>query len=47
MPTSDMLPSKTLKNWGSSSMLVFLRNLPVLVILGSFFILNIKPCISF
>jgi len=45
-PTRLMLPSRTLNNWGSSSMLVFLMNLPTLVIRGSSLILKTGPSIS-
>src|ERR1035437_4657849 len=46
-PTRLMSPLKTLNSWGSSSMLVFLRNLPTGVIRGSFLILNTGPLTSF
>src|SRR2546430_12447148 len=37
-----MSPRRTLKSWGSSSMLVLRRNPPMGVMRGSFFILNTR-----
>src|SRR3989338_3747587 len=46
-PTMDISPFRTLNNCGSSSMLDLLKKVPNLVTLGSFFILNTGPFISF
>ena len=47
VPTRLISPFKTLKNCGSSSILVLRINFPTFVIRGSSFILNIRPFISF
>jgi len=46
-PMSDISPFTTLNSWGNSSIPVFLRNLPTLVIRGSSLILNTGPSASF
>lgn len=46
-PTTDMSPTRTLRNWGNSSMECLRMKCPILVTRGSSFILNMGPSTSF